>query len=190
LSESEAPGPNRRAFRRGSGLRGGAHSGLKRLSQVLLVMTKKLKKIVIPKDKAAFWLDRNGCWRNRHGKFEHKKIIDYFHASIRKDKDGYYVGQAIENCREKVYFHYEDTALLVFDVIKNKDLTLILNTGKQIKLKPRKLEIKADNLYLRIGNERIKFAEKSLIKISDLLKCVEDQFFIRVHNRNYKIQKL
>ena len=156
----------------------------------MLVMTKKLKKIVIPKDKAVFWLDRNGCWRNQHGKFEHKKIIDYFHASIRKDKDGYYVGQTIENCREKVYFHYEDTALFVFDVIRNKDITLILNTGKQIKLTPRKLEIKADNLYLRVGDERIKFAEKSLIKISDLIKCVEDQFFIRVHNRKYKIQKL
>ena len=157
---------------------------------VLLVMTKKQKEIIISKDKAVFWLYRNGCWCNQHGKFEHKKIIDYFHASIQKDRRGYYVGQTIENCREKVYFHYEDTALFVFDVIKDKAITLILNTGKQIKLNPKKLEIKADSLYMRVKDERIKFAEQGLIKISDLLENVDDQFFIRIHHRRYKIQKL
>ena len=75
-----------------------------------LAMTKKLKKIVISKDKAVFWLNQNGRWCNRHGEFEHKKIIDYFNASIRKDKGGYYVAQTTDDYQEKVYFHYEDTA--------------------------------------------------------------------------------
>ena len=152
-------------------------------------MTKKLKKIVISKDKAVFWLNQNGRWCNRHGEFEHKKIIDYFNASIRKDKGGYYVAQTTDDYQEKVYFHYEDTALFVVDVLKGKDVLLVLNTGKKIKLKPKKLSMKADNLYMHIGEERIKFTEKSLVKISALIECYNDQYVIKVNNRKYKIAK-
>jgi hypothetical protein len=153
-------------------------------------MTPKPEEIVITKDKAVFWLDKNGCWCNQHGKFEHKKIIDYFHASIRNDKGGYYVGQMIEGSIEKVYFPYEDTALFVFDVIKDEHITLVLNTGKKIALKPKKLSLKADDLYLHVGDERIKFAEQGLIKIADLIEYDKGQYFIRVKNRKYKIERL
>ena len=152
-------------------------------------MTKSRKTIIIPKDKAVFWLDKHGRWNNVHGKFEHKKIIEYFHASIKKDRNGYYLGQTTEDSIEKVYFHYEDTVLFVFDVVIGEDITLILNTGRQIKLRPRKLSMKADNLYMHIGAERIKFSERSLMIISDLIECVEEQYFIRVKNRRYKINK-
>jgi len=152
-------------------------------------MAPKPKEIIISKDKAVFWLDKNGRWCNRHGKFEHKKIIDYFHASIRKDKDGYYVGQTIEGVQEKVYFHYEDTALFVFDVIKDAHITLVLNTGKKMALKPRKLSLIADDLYMHAGDERIKFAEQGLMKIADLIEYDNRQYFIRVKNRKYRIHK-
>ncbi|MCK5488077.1 MAG: MFS transporter permease [Desulfobacterales bacterium] len=150
-------------------------------------MKKEQREIIIPKEKAIFWLDKNGRWHNVHGKFEHKKIIDYFHSSIKKDQNGYYLSQKREDVQEKVYFHYEDTALFAVDLIKDNDITLILNTQKQVELKPRNLFIRGDNLYMRIGEETIKFAERGLMKISDLLEYDNDQYFIRVKNRRYKI---
>lgn len=150
-------------------------------------MKKEQREIIIPKEKAIFWLDKNGRWHNVHGEFEHKKIIDYFHSSIKKDQNGYYLSQKREDVQEKVYFHYEDTALFAVDLIKDNDITLILNTQKQVELKPRNLFIRGDNLYMRIGEETIKFAERGLMKISDLLEYDNDQYFIRVKNRRYRI---
>ena len=49
--------------------------------------------------------------------------------------------------------------------------------------------MKADNLYMHIGEERIKFTEKSLVKISVLIECYNDQYVIKVNNRKYKIAK-
>ena len=143
--------------------------------------------IIIPKDQAIFWLDKNGRWHNAHGEFEHKKIIDYFHSSIKRDENGYYLFQKRGDVQEKVYFHYEDTALFAVDLIIDKDTTLVLNTKKQIKLKPRSLFIRGDDLYMRMGEETIKFTERGLMKISDLLEYDNDQYFIKVKNRRYRI---
>lgn len=153
-------------------------------------MSNKLKEIIIPKDKAVFWLDNNGCWHNQHGKFQHKKIIDYFHASICKDMDGYYLSQTTGDYKEKVYFHYEDTALFVFDIIKDTDIILVLNTGRKIKLNPGKMVMQGDSLYLHDKDERIKFVERGLLKISDLIEQEDDNYFIEVKNRRYEIQIL
>jgi hypothetical protein len=150
-------------------------------------MKKKYTEIVIPKEKAVFWLDENGRWQNVHGEFQHKKIIDYFHSSIQKDEKGYYLFQERGNLREKVYFHYEDTALFVVDLIKENDITLILNTKKRVKLKPENLFTRNDNLYMRMGKETIKFTERGLMKISDLLEFSDEQYFIKVKNRRYRI---
>jgi hypothetical protein len=150
-------------------------------------MAKKLKDIVISKDQAVFWLDANGRWHNEFGEFQHKKIIDFFHSSIRKDQDGYYLQQTRESTREKVYFHCEDGALFVFDVNKGKDISLRLNTGKTIKLHPKKLWIKNDSLYMQEGDEQVKFTERSLLKISELIEQDGNQYFIRVHSRKYNI---
>ena len=152
-------------------------------------MKKKHTEIVISKEDAIFWLNENGRWHNAHGEFQHKKIIDYFHSSIKKDEKGYYLFQERGNLREKVYFHYEDTALFAVDLIKNNDMTLILNTQKQVKLKPKNLFIRGDDLYMRMGEEIIKFLERGLMKISDLLEYEEDQYFIKIKNRRYKIAR-
>ncbi|MCP4370818.1 MAG: MFS transporter permease [Deltaproteobacteria bacterium] len=150
-------------------------------------MTKQLKEIVITKDKAVFWLDSNGRWQNKHGQFEHRKIIDFFHSSIRKDKDGYYVGQTTENYKEKVYFRYEDTALFVFNVTGNKDIFLLLNTKKQIKLNPEKLFIKKDSLYTEDGEDLVKFSEQSMMKISKYMENDNDRYFIKINDKKYII---
>jgi hypothetical protein len=151
------------------------------------IMKEKPTEIIIPKDQAIFWLDKNGRWHNEHGEFEHKRIIDYFHSSIKRDETGYYLSQKRDNIREKVYFHYEDTALFAVDLIKDEDITLILNTKKQVKLKPRNLFIREDDLYMQLGAETIKFTERGLMKISDLMEYENDQFFINVKDRRYRI---
>ena len=153
-------------------------------------MTKKTKKTVIGKDEAVFWLDANGCWQNENGKFQHKKIIDYFHSCIKRDRLGYYLYQKNGNTAEKVYFPYEDQALFVFDVIRQDGVSLVLNTKKKIKLKPRKLFIKNDCLYMRMGEEIIKFAEQGLMKIARFLEEENDQLFIRIKDRRYKISAM
>lgn len=150
-------------------------------------MNKKRTEIVVPKDQAVFWLDKNGRWHNAHGEFQHKKIIDYFHASIHKDENGYFLFQQGENIDEKVYFHHEDTALFAVDLMKEKDVILILNTKRRVKLKPKNLSISVDNLYMRAGEETIKFIERGLMKISDLLEFTDDQYFIKLKNRRYRI---
>jgi hypothetical protein len=110
-------------------------------------------------------MDKNGCWFNEHGKFQHKKIIDYFHACIRKDKGGFYLTQERDNYREKVYFPYEETAYFVFEVIKDKETALLLNTKKKIKLRPRLLFIKDDSLYMSVGDDCIKFTEQRCLNM-------------------------
>lgn len=150
-------------------------------------MTKKIKKIVIPREKAAFWLDKNGCWHNENGKFEHKKIIKYFHSCIKRDRYGYYLGQGNEHYTEKVYFPYEDQALFVFDVIVRDDVTLVLNTGRQVRLKPRKLFTDNDCLYMQLGGDIIKFAEQGLFAIARLIEESDNRLYIRVNRRRYRI---
>jgi hypothetical protein len=150
-------------------------------------MVDKIKENVIPKEDAVFWLDKNGHWRNAHGKFEHNKIIDHFHSCINRDQDGYYLSQQNGNYREKVYFPYEDQALFVFDVIRQDEITLILNTKKQMVLDPESLFIKDDNLYMRMGDETIKFVEHGLMKMAPLLEDEDGLFYIRLEDKRYSI---
>ena len=150
-------------------------------------MVNKIKENVIFKEDAVFWLDKNGCWRNAHGKFENNKIIDYFHSCIKRDQDGYYLSQVNGNYIEKVYFRYEDQVLFVFDVIRQDDITLILNTEKQIVLDPESLFIKDDNLYMRMDDETIKFVEHGLMKLGPLLEDEDGRFYIRLKDKRYRI---
>lgn len=150
-------------------------------------MSKTTPQIVIDKDKAVFWLDANGCWRNEHGKFSHKKIIGHFHSSIRRDRHGYYLSQKNENFVEKVYFHYEDQALFVFDLIQKREILLVLNTGQHLNLRPRKLFVRNDNLYMYNGEETVKFVEQGLMKIARLLQEDCNRLYIRLNDRRYRI---
>ena len=142
-----------------------------------------LKEIVVGPEEATFWLDRWGFWRNRHGRFEHKKIIAYFHASIGRDERGYFVSQINGDVREKVYFHHEDTALFVFDVKVNDAIVLVLNTGRRLPLDPAALFIRQDGLYVRDDDAVIKFNQSSMVKIGRYLTCEQDRTFLRFKGR-------
>ena len=97
--------------------------------------------VTIPKENAVFWLDKDGFWHNRHGKFEHPRIIAYFHGAIRRDEQGYHLCQQREEVLEKVYFHYEDTALFIFDIRPERAHALLLNTGREIPMDPSHLSV-------------------------------------------------
>ncbi len=145
--------------------------------------------IVITKENAVFRLDANGCWHNESGRFRNKKIIDFFHASIRKDDGGYFLFQDRGNFTEKVYFPYEDTALFVFDVMLSDPVTVVLNTGERSLLEPRKLYTQNDGLYVTIGEHRVKFTARSLMAISGLMTFEDETCFIRLSGRKYPIAK-
>jgi hypothetical protein len=151
---------------------------------------KNMKEVVIKKEDAVFWLDGNGRWHNQFGLFRNKKIIDFFHRSIRRDENGYHLYQEKDNHVEKVYFTYQDCALFVFEVVGEDDATLVLNTQRQIPLKPRRMYVQDDGLYMQAGEECIKFSERSLMKLARRIEEENDQYFIRIRNRRYRIPRV
>lgn len=152
-------------------------------------MSEHLNEIIIPKEEAVFHMDGNGRWVNRHGPFEHKKIIDHFNRSIRKDDAGYHVCQVRDNVIEKVYFDYEDTPLFVFDVIMGDPVFLLLNSGTKIKLNPEGLFTKKDQLFQREADTLVKFTERAMMALAGLMEEKEDRLTICLDNRVYDISE-
>lgn len=152
-------------------------------------MGKTLREVVVAREHAVFWLDGTGRWHSEGGPFLHRRIIEHFHASIRKDQQGFHLMQRHRDYREKVYFPYEDTALFVFDLLEGDRIEIVLNTRKRMKLMPRKLFIRDDDLYIRLGEDRAKFTEHALIRLSPLLEFEEGKTFIRVAGRRYRVQE-
>lgn len=152
---------------------------------------KEKKEVVVPKDKAVFWLDAHGRWHNKHGVFEHKKIIGFFHSSIRRDAHGYHLfQQQDDHTIEKVYFTYEDTALFVFDVIMQEDsnrIRLILNTKDEIPLDPEALSVQNENLYMEHDGHIIKFLDRAILKLSHRLKFHQQQYRLELNGKSYDI---
>ena len=146
-----------------------------------------LPEIIIPKENAVFWMDDRGRWHNRHGRFEHKRIIDHFNRSIRRDKDGYYVTQTRGDIREKVYFAYDDTPLFVFRVIAGDPIHLVLNTGETIVLDPARLFVEADQLYQKRGDECIKFTDRTLLAMAPYLDESTAGFNLHIGDRTWPI---
>jgi len=147
----------------------------------------RLQEVVIPKENAVFWMDGRGRWQNRHGRFEHKRIIDHFNRSIRRDQDGYFVTQVRGDVREKVYFAYDDTPLFVFQVIAGDPIHLVLNTGDTIDLDPARMFVEADQLYQKRGDERIKFTDRTLLAMAPYLDESAAGFSLRIGERTWPI---
>lgn len=146
-----------------------------------------MKQIIIPKEQAVFRLDGNGRWHNRYGPFEHAKVINYFHASIRKDDQGYHLYQEQEGVVEKVYFPYEDTALFVFDIELNDPVMVTLNTGRKFALQPEDLFVIGDNLYVRMDEDRAKFTDRCLMKIAPLLSHEGDRYLLKIKGQSFVV---
>lgn len=129
-------------------------------------MQSEVRRIVIPRENAVFRLDRYGRWWNDCEKFTHKKIIDHFHRSIRRDADGFFLFQSHGNVEEKVYFPYEDTAYFIFDVSETEPVTLTMNTGSQILLVPEHLFLKEDILYVTVEGDPARFTDRAMMRLS------------------------
>jgi hypothetical protein len=155
------------------------------------VSEKEIKEVVVPKENAVFWLDAQGRWHNKHGVFEHQKIIAYFHSAIRKDADGYHLFQEHGgHTVEKVYFRYEDTALFVFDISISSDsdkIRLILNTKEEIPLDPSVLFIRNENLYLDHDGHCIKFIDRAMLKLAPRLKFDQEQYRLELSGKTHDI---
>ena len=150
-------------------------------------MTDQLREIVIEKEDAVFRLDANGRWHNQHGRFQHKKVIDYFHTCIKKDSHGFYLTQERDGCLEKVYFPYEETAYFVFNVIVGDDIVLVLNTKQRLNLDPAQLCIKEDNLYLRHEADIIKFTDRCMMEIAAFMEDRAGGYDFVFQGRKYPI---
>ncbi len=149
-----------------------------------------LPEVIIPKENAVFWMDENGRWCNRHGRFEHKRIIDYFNQAIDHDENGYFVTQIRGEVREKVYFPYVDTPLFVMRVGKSNPMELSLNTGRTIALDPRRLFTKNDQLYQRREDDVIKFSERALMEMAPFLDETSDGLSICLNGRHFPIDDI
>lgn len=149
-----------------------------------------LPEVVIPKENAVFWMDDQGRWHNRHGRFEHKRIIDYFNRSIHYDENGYYITQIRDQFREKVYFPYADTPLFVYRVIEGDPLQLELNTRQILALDPTQLFIKADQLYQRQGEQVIKFSDRTLMDMAPYLEETSDGLVICMGGQRVAIPEI
>ena len=154
-----------------------------------LPSTDSLPEIVIPREKAVFWMDARGRWNNRHGRFEHKRIIDHFNRSIRRDGDGYYVTQERNGIREKVYFSYSGTPLFVVRVTLGDPVMLTLNTGSILPLDPDRLFTHADQLYQRRGDECIRFTARALLTLAPCLEETRQGLALRLNDRVFPISE-
>lgn len=143
--------------------------------------------IVVPKERALFWMDGQGRWHNQHGPFEHKKIIEHFNACIHKDQQGYYVGQNHNGVYEKVYFNYQETALFVLDLIWENPVKMIINTGERMALSPDMLFIRNDQLFHQKGDEFIMFSQNALTSISQKMEFSARACSLRLHGKSYTI---
>jgi hypothetical protein len=146
--------------------------------------------VVIPKENAVFWMDHQGSWHNRHGRFEHKRIIDYFNRSIHYDENGYFITQIRDQIREKVYFTYADTALFVSRIIEGDPLLLELNTGQTLPIDPLQLFVKTDQLYQRQGEQVIKFSERTLMDLAPYLEETSDGLTIRMGGKHFPVPEI
>ena len=154
-------------------------------------MTNEQKPVrTIPREKAVFRLDKTGRWHGEGVRFTNRKIIDYFHSMIKKDKDGYFLEQEHEHFIEKVYFPYEDTALFVFRIIDRDGLILCLNTGEQINLEPEQLCMKDDTLYVKKDGGLIKLNENALLSLADYMDDVDGQYVINIDGARHPIPRM
>jgi hypothetical protein len=147
----------------------------------------ELKQIVISKEDSVFWMDKDGNWCNEHGKFEHPKIIKYFNSSLKKDEGGFYVHQKTDECEEKVYFKYEETALFVVSINEKEDFFLILNDSSKIKFDPDNLFTKDDSLYLQTIDHLVKFSSRALLKLSKYIDEKDGQLSLTIKDNVYMI---
>ena len=152
-------------------------------------MDDNLPVVEISADHAVFWMDERGRWCNEHGPFENPRIIDRFNRALRRDGKGYFVTQERDGLREKVYFHYVETPLTAMDVRGRPPRTLVLNSRQHLPLDPSALYILKATLFMRSGDERIRFSERAMVRLAPFLKETSHGPAVRIGGRWYPISE-
>jgi hypothetical protein len=150
-------------------------------------MDKDIKEILVPREKAVFRMDENGVWHNRHGRMTHSRIIEYFNTAIEQDADGYFLYQAYDDIREKVYFPYEGTALFAVDVIMDTGIILVLNTKKRVPLLPEALFTEKGRLCMRLDDGYVKFNENVQVLLSEFIREDKGRLIFLAESGSFEI---
>ena len=148
---------------------------------------KDIKEIVVRKEDAVFWMDGNGVWHNRHGRIAHPRIIEYFNSAIRKDSGGFYLYQAYDDIREKVYFACEGTALFAVDVVTDPGITLVLNTKESVPLLPGALFTEKGRLCMRLDDGYVRLSEKAQRILSEFIREDGERLVFMSENGPFEI---
>ena len=69
----------------------------------------------------------------------------------------------------------------------DNELILRLNTGEKIKLDPKKLFVRNDNLYIQNDDDLIKFNEYALFSLAEYMDDEDDQYAIYLDGKRYLI---
>jgi hypothetical protein len=146
--------------------------------------------VVIPREQAVFRLDARGRWCNHHGVFRNRRISDHFHACIRRDAGGYHLRQEFADRVEKVYFPYDDTALFVVEVALRESVGLTLNTRRRVDLDPGLLFVRGESLYITLEGERVKFTERAMLTLSEVMEFTPEGYAIRTAGRVHRIREV
>jgi hypothetical protein len=118
-----------------------------------------------------------------HGPFQHRKLIQYFNAAIRKDADGFFVEQERGDVHEKVYFRCGETAFFAVDVTVGSALTVLLNTGERVSLEPEKLYIENDALFMQHQDTCIKFTDRCMMMLSGYIQEIDGACYFQFNDK-------
>ena len=146
-----------------------------------------VKEIIIPKEKAVFWMDGNGRWHNADGPFRHPKLIRYFNSAINWDSNGFFVSQDLGDRHEKVYFRCAETALFAMEASIKTGIELLLNTRQRIPLDCQKLCVKNDRLFMHYKEILVKFTDRCMMQLSAYIEEIDDAYYFRFNETRCRI---
>jgi hypothetical protein len=129
-------------------------------------------------------LSERGQWLLNGEPFENQKIIEFFHRAIRKDDEGrYYLHNAFDGRRERVYFRVEDTAYFVHHLLPKPDgksLLGSLNIGQAVEIDPRSFEQDERGVLVCrvLDGDRARLTTNALHELAELAQQDESGIFL------------
>lgn len=131
---------------------------------------------MVGQEESGIALDERGRWLHQGAPVEHKRIQEFFHRAIRKDKDGrYYLENAFDGKQERVYFAVADTAYFILHLVTDEARTKLhasLNTGQAVEVDPASLvQDERGVLYCQVLDaDRARVTTNALHDLSELVE--------------------
>lgn len=141
---------------------------------------------IVSKEDSGIRLSSRGEWFHHGEPFEHKRIIRFFHRSIRRDGEGnYYLYNKIGDLEERVYFDLEDTAFFVkrldFDA-EQKTFRVLLNNEEEEFLDVKTLyQDERGIMYCQVREgDRARLTQGALMTLSEYAEQDEEWIYLDV----------